>query len=129
MAYALRYAEELRSPAEYFADIKTTSINEESLALAKELIKRKTARFNPSKFTDQYESALRQMIDAKLKHLPLPDEQKPAQRGKVIDLMDALRRSVGSGHKKPPARATTARKSARRNVTEMPAHGKRRKSA
>ena len=129
MAYALRYAEELRSPAEYFADIKTTSINEESLALAKELIKRKTARFNPSKFTDQYEAALREMIDAKLKHLPLPEEQKPTQRGKVIDLMDALRRSVGSGDKKPPSRATTALKPARRNVTEMPAHGKRRKSA
>ena len=129
MGYALRYAEELRSPAEFFGEIKTRSINQESLALAKELIKRKTAKFDPSKFSDQYEAALREMIDAKMKHLPIPKEQKPAPRGKVIDLMDALRRSVGSDEKKPPARATDSRKSVKNNVTEMPARGKRRKSA
>ncbi|MFP5237476.1 MAG: Ku protein [Acidobacteriota bacterium] len=107
MGYTLRYAAELRNPAEYFSGIRTPDINEESLDLAKELIKRKTAAFDPRKFTDQYEAALRELVDAKLKHLPLPQEQKPAPRGKVVDLMDALRRSVGpSAEKKPPARAT-----------------------
>jgi len=129
MAYALRYAAELRSPAEYFAEIKTPAVNEESLALAKELIQRKAAKFDPSKFTDQYESALREMIDAKLKHLPVPEEEKPAPRGKVIDLMDALRRSVDSGERKPPVRAAGQRKSSSSKVTEMPARAKRRKSA
>lgn len=129
MAYALRYGAELRSPAEYFAGIKTPAVNEESLALAKELIQRKSAKFDPSKFTDQYEAALREMIDAKLKHLPVPEEEKPAPRGKVIDLMDALRRSVGSGEKKPPLRAASGRKSSQSKVTEMPARPKRRKSA
>lgn len=110
MAYTLRYAAELRGTAEYFSGIKTMAINEESLSLAKELIQRKSGKFDPSKFTDNYEIALRELIDAKLKHLPVPEEQKPAPRGKVIDLMDALRRSIGpSSEKKPPARATAAK--------------------
>jgi DNA end-binding protein Ku len=129
MGYALRYAEELRNPAEFFEGIKTPRINEESLALAKELIERKSAKFNPSKFTDEYEAALREMIDAKLKHLPMPKEEKPASRGKVINLMDALRKSVEAGDKRPPAHATNSRKSSKHGVIEMPARAKRRKSA
>lgn len=132
MAYALRYAEELRSATEYFAGIKTPKVNEDSLELAKELIQRKSEKFEPEQFKDQYEAALREMIEAKMKHLPVPEEQMPAPRGKVIDLMDALRKSVGSGEKKPPARATASKKSARQGVTEMPkARGadKRRRSA
>jgi DNA end-binding protein Ku len=133
MAYALRYADELRDPKEYFVGIKTPAMNEESLALAKELIKRKSASFDPSKFTDQYEAALREMIDSKLKHLPLAETQEPVPRGKVINLMDALRRSVGPGEQRPPVRATAPRKSAKHSVTEMPTRTrsaeKRRKSA
>jgi DNA end-binding protein Ku len=129
MGYALRYVEELRDPAKFFDDIKRPRINEESLALAKELIERKSAKFDPSKFTDQYEAALREMIDAKLKHLPMPKEEKPAARGKVINLMDALRKSVEAGEKRPPARATSPRRTAKHRVIEMPARGKRRKSA
>lgn len=134
MGYALRYAAELRSPAEYFTGIKTPPIHEDSLALAKELIQRKTATFDPSNFTDQYEAALREMIDAKLKHLPAPAEQKPAPRGKVIDLMDALRRSVGSGgEKKPPERAAASKgKPAKHGLSVVPrtrSSAKRRKTA
>lgn len=135
MGYALRYAAELRNPAEYLAGIRTPEVNAESLALAKELIQRKTAKFEPKKFTDQYEAALREMIEAKMKHLPVPEEHKPAPRGKVVDLMDALRRSVGnSGEKKPPARATASRagaKSTKNSVAVMPHKGadKRRKTA
>lgn len=137
MAYALRYAEELRKPEEYFAGIKTPAVNEESLELAKELIRRKTAKFEPEKFKDQYEAALHELIEAKLKHLPIPTEHKPAPRGKVVDLMEALRRSVepASGEKKPPARATVGKNKAGKHagVTVMPSHGrsteKRRKSA
>ncbi len=129
MGYALRYAEELRNPAEFFEGIKTPKVKEESLGLAKELIERKSAKFNPSKFTDQYEAALREMIDAKLKHLPTPKEEKPAARGKVINLMDALRKSVEAGDRRPPARATSSRKTSKHGVIEMPARAKRRKSA
>ena len=126
MGYELRYAEELRDPKEYFEGIKTPAVNEESLDLAKELIKRRSAGFDPKKFTDEYEAALRAMVEAKLKNLPLPEEKKAEPGGKVVNLMDALRRSVGSEEKKP---RTASSKPAKGNVTEMPKRGKRRKSA
>jgi len=112
MAYTLRYAEELRNPAEYFGEMKNPGIDDEQLSLAKELIQRRAGKFDPKKFTDTYEAALRELVQAKLKHLPLPLEEKPAPRAKVINLMDALRRSVqGQEENKPPAHA--AHKSAR----------------
>ena len=98
MAYIMRYAAELRSPVEYFRDIKPVSVSEDSLGLAKELIKRKATPFDPSKFVDGYEVAVKELVDAKLKHLPVPQEEAPAPaRGNVINLMDALRKSIGGG--------------------------------
>jgi DNA end-binding protein Ku len=137
MAYTLRYAEELRKPADYFADVKKPRIDDEQLSLAKELIQRKAGKFDPKKFTDNYEAALRELVEAKLKHLPLPVEEKPARRGKVINLMDALRRSVeGQEGKKAPARDTAHKPAARTRkhglhvVQSRSRHAeKRRKSA
>lgn len=107
MAYTLRFSEELRSAAEYFEGIKSQKVDRDQLSLAKELIKRKSTTFEPAKFTDNYETALRELIDAKLKHVALPKQRDDQPRGKVINLMDALRRSVGeqSGRKKPVVRA------------------------
>jgi DNA end-binding protein Ku len=109
MGYTMRYQEELRDPAEYFKDIKKVAVNEDSLELAMELIKRKAAKFDPSKFKDQYEAAVRELVEAKVKHAPLPTEEAEAPRkAQVINLMDALRKSVGgketestAGRKKP----------------------------
>jgi DNA end-binding protein Ku len=95
-AYTMRYAEELRKPASYFADIKKTSVEADQLSLAKELIKRKTAKFDPEKFTDQYEAAVRELVEAKIQHLPIPQEEPVRKTAKVINLMDALRKSVQS---------------------------------
>jgi len=114
MAYTMRYQEELRKPAEYFSDIKKVKVDEDSLDLAESLIKKRTAKFDPSKFTDGYEIALKELVEAKIKHLPVPkDEAVEPARGKVINLMDALRKSVqgsesapAAGKKKPPMRET-----------------------
>ena len=95
-AYTMRYAEELRKPASYFADIKKTTVEADQLSLAKELIKRKTAKFDPEKFADQYEAALRELVEAKIQHLPVPQEEPVRKTAKVINLMDALRKSVQS---------------------------------
>jgi DNA end-binding protein Ku len=112
-AYTLRYAEELRKPASYFADIKKTNIEADQLSLAKELIKRKVAKFDPEKFTDQYEAALRELVEAKMKHLPVPQDEPVRKSAKVINLMDALRKSVAGDRapaaaKKPVQKAGTA---------------------
>jgi DNA end-binding protein Ku len=98
MAYTLRYAAELRDPAEYFKDVKKVAVSEDSLDLAKELIKRKASKFDPEKFVDGYEAAVKELVEAKLQHAPVPKDEAPAPaRGKVINLMDALRKSVGGG--------------------------------
>jgi DNA end-binding protein Ku len=94
MAYTMRYAEELRDPAKYFGDIKKVAVDEDQLSLAKELIKRKAAKFVPEKFKDEYEAALREMIEAKVKHAPIPRDEPAPKSAKVINLMDALRKSV-----------------------------------
>ena len=116
MAYTMRYQEELRKPAEYFRDIKAVRIDDDSLQLAETLINKRTAKFDPSKFADGYEAALKELVDAKLKHLPIPKDEAPvAPRGKVISLMDALRDSLkksesapASGKKKPPMQEPAA---------------------
>ncbi len=105
MAYTMRYAAELRKADDYFRDVKKSSIDEDSLGLAKELIKRKAAPFAPEKFVDGYEVAVKELVDAKLQHLPVPqDEEAPAPtRGKVVNLMDALRSSLGNKAAAPAA--------------------------
>ena len=95
MAYTMRYAAELRDPADYFRDVKQMTIEPDSLSLAKELITRKAAKFDPSKFVDGYEVAVKELVEAKLQHAPIPKDEAPAPaRSNVINLMDALRKSV-----------------------------------
>ena len=114
MAYILRYASELRDSAQYFGDIKHVAIDQDQLALAKELIKRKTAPFKAVAFQDEYETALRAMVEAKVKHVPLPKGQPQVKSTKVVNLMNALRKSVegGSAEKFPvkPRKASASGK-------------------
>jgi DNA end-binding protein Ku len=113
MAYTMRYAQELRKPAEYFGDIKKVKVDEDSLELAESLIKKRSAKFDPSKFTDGYEIALKELVEAKLKHAPIPQDEAPAlTRGKVINLMDALRKSVQGNDAAVPAASSKKKPSA-----------------
>src|SRR5215472_17389485 len=128
MAYTLRYSAELRKPAEYFADIKHMSIDKESLDLAKELIKRRSSKFDPEKFVDGYEVAVKELVEAKLKHLPIPkDEEVAPPRGKGINLMDALRKSVTSGAKseEAPAKRTAKKPAAEKKPVSITAGTKK----
>ena len=113
MAYTLRYPNELRKQSDYFRDVNGLEISEESLELAESLINKKSAKFDLSKFEDGYEVAVRKLVDAKVRHLPVPkDEVTQPRRGNVVNLMDALRKSVNSAEpgrskKKPVASAKT----------------------
>lgn len=97
MAYTMRYAEELRDASEYFHNIKPVAIDKDQLSLAKELIDRKAGHFDPARYTDEYETALRAMVEAKIKHLPIPKDAPARKSAKVINLMDALRKSIQAG--------------------------------
>lgn len=130
IAYTMRYAEELRKPGSYFADIKKPVIDSDQLSMAKELIKRKTAKFAPEKFTDQYEAALREMVEAKIKHMPIPQDEPAPKSGKVINLMDALRKSVQGDKAAPEKKTPQKAASAGAGITLVKASkGGKRKSA
>jgi DNA end-binding protein Ku len=92
----LRFADEVREAAPFFADADDARPDPELLNLARELIARKTAPFDPERFHDHYTEALRDLIDAKAKHRkPVSvDESEPSGGARIIDLVDALKRSV-----------------------------------
>jgi DNA end-binding protein Ku len=94
MAYTMRYAEELRDPEEYFGSIKRVAIDDDQFKLATQLIQQKSSAFDPGEFKDEYEAALRAMVEAKVKHLPAPRSAPVVKSNKVVSLMDALRKSV-----------------------------------
>jgi DNA end-binding protein Ku len=109
MAYTLRYQSELRNQSDYFRDIKAATINPDSLELAEALIAKRSSKFDIGKFEDGYEVAVKELVDAKIKHLPVPKGEEPKRPvAKVINLMDALRQSVAGDKpasrpaKKPP---------------------------
>jgi DNA end-binding protein Ku len=96
MLYILRFEDELRDPAEYFGKIAAVKQNGAQLALAKQLIKTYTRPLELDKFTDNYEAAVRELVEAKLANKPLPKKQPAKTRGKVVDLMSALRQSLAT---------------------------------
>jgi DNA end-binding protein Ku len=111
MGYTLRYQNELRNQRDYFRDIKEVKIDEDSLEMAEALIAKRSARFDLSKFEDGYEVAVKELVDAKVNHLPIPKDEAPQVRsGKVINLMDALRKSLGSDTKASPKKPVASAK-------------------
>ena len=93
MATALRYRTEVRDEADYFDDIPATKVPADMLKLAIHILDSKKAHFDPKKFEDRYEDALVDLIKAKQAGKPLPKAPE-ARPSNVINLMDALRRSV-----------------------------------
>ena len=112
----LRFDYEVRDEKDYFADIPAPRIDRDMVELAAHIIDSKATRFDPGKFKDEYETALRKLVQRKAKgHTIAPPE--PAEKpGNVIDLMEALRRSVGGGAKPKSSRARARRKLRRRKA-------------
>lgn len=100
----LRNPNEVRSTAEYFGSIPDSKPEKEMLELATKLIEQKVTHFDPKAYEDRYEVALMQMIREKLKgHKPII--ASAPERGNVINLMDALKASLGDA--KPAAKSKT----------------------
>jgi len=106
----LRYPYEVRNAAEYFEDIEDVKIPAEMLKLAEHILDSKAADFDPSKFVDRYESALTQLLKQKQAGIAPKEGPAPVTPARVINLMDALRRSIEGEQPKKPAAATAARR-------------------
>jgi DNA end-binding protein Ku len=73
IGYTLRYTSEVRSQSDYFRDIKPVEIGDESLELAESLIAKRSAKLDMAKFEDGYEIALKELVQAKINHLPVTE--------------------------------------------------------
>jgi DNA end-binding protein Ku len=96
----------VRSEKEYFDDIQDVKVTKDMLDLAKHIVEQKSASFEPDQFEDRYESALVDLINQKRNGLPAAAKAAPKSGGNVINLMDALKRSLAS-EKQTPAKANT----------------------
>ena len=111
----LRYEDEVRKAQSYFKDIPTAKPGKDMLDLAKTLIDQKTAPFDAGEFHDRYVEALEELIAKKRKAKGkkiLEDVEEPevARGSNVIDLMAALKKSVGGKEEKPAAKKAPAKK-------------------
>jgi DNA end-binding protein Ku len=111
MGTLLRYPYEVRDEKEYFDDIPNLKIGKDMMDLAKHIVETKSGHFEPEQFEDHYEAALKELIEKKSKGIKIeaPRERAPA---KVINLMDALRRSVKE--ERQPGRKQQAKRSKKR---------------
>ena len=103
--HTLADTREITAPDTLFADISDDPADTEMVALAVQLIDRQTAKFDPGDMQDRYEARLREVIDAKVagEEIQAPDEGED-EPGNVVDLMSALRKSLGE-EKKPKKKA------------------------
>ncbi len=129
----LRYADEVNKAASYFRDIADSDPDDEVLDLATTLIDKKTGKFDASDFHDRYVEALKELIERKKKgktlNLDEEKDEKAPSGSNVVDLMAALKKSIGDGGgkakssttkkapaKKAPARKTPAKTAARKRA-------------
>lgn len=123
LAYTLRSHDEVREPATFFDDIPDVEADKQMVAIAEKIIEQQSGPFDPSEFNDRYEEALRDLIEQKKKGKGRVVAVEEPQDTNVVDLMDALRKSLGQSggeRRKPAARkappkkapAKTARKKA-----------------
>jgi DNA end-binding protein Ku len=107
MGTTLLYPYEIRGEESVFEEIPDLKLPDQMVGLAEEIIDRMTGKFEPEKFEDRYENAMIELIRSKQAGLPTKVEKAPARTANVVNLMDALRRSVegdqGGKRKAKPA--------------------------
>jgi DNA end-binding protein Ku len=96
MATTLHYDYEVRDGDTYFGEIGDTKVTSEMLDLASHIIDTKKGTFDPSVFKDRYQDALVDLIRAKRAGRPPPAPHTDKPSGNVINLMDALRKSIAN---------------------------------
>jgi DNA end-binding protein Ku len=143
----LRYPYEVRSEGEYFDEIQDVKVTKDMLDLARHIVNSKSGQFQPDRFEDHYEAALIDLINQKRAGKAITPKERPKGEN-VVDLMEALRRSVGGASstetktaKKPAKKQKRAsgqkemlmpisgKKQAKETVARKPVTGRQRKTA
>ncbi|MGN6570389.1 MAG: Ku protein [Pseudolabrys sp.] len=125
MGMTLRYPYEVRGEKDYFDDIPDESVPKDMLELATHIVQSKAGHFKPDKFEDHYETALRDLIKRKQDGKPI-EKTKEREPAKVIDLMEALRKSAGkeAPSRRSSRRTTTHRRTAKKASRSTARHRK-----
>lgn len=126
MLETLRYADEVQKADKFFSDLPKGEADKELIGLAEELIEKKADKFNPAAFKDSFTVAVKELIDAKLEKRPPKEIEEPQQTAQVIDLMEALKRSV-KGREAPNARKSSKARS--RSRSKSAKRGSKRRAA
>lgn len=106
LLHTMFYPEEVREVPEFRRD-ESVSVKPQEIQLAEKLVEGLAAEFDPSKYHDEYQTRVKQMIEAKREGQPV-EAGAPKKRAPVIDLMQALQKSLGEVQRKPAARAASA---------------------
>ena len=128
LGITLRYPYEVRKQSDYFDDIPNEKIPKDMLELASHIVKSKAGHFHPDKFEDQYEDALKELLQKKQagEKIEVPKGREPA---KVVSLMDALRRSVDAERDGGEGRRGQRDAAARHRAPKKAARSSSRKKA
>ena len=126
---AMRYKDEIRKADPYFEDIETGHPSKEELQLAEQLIKQKSSKFDAGKYHDHYREALKELIDSKIENREPEYEEEEAPRGKVINLMDALKKSLNQNETAASGKKSASRPKAKgKTKAKTPARKPKAKS-
>jgi DNA end-binding protein Ku len=125
----LRYPYEVRDAKDYFDEIPDIKVAPDMLKLAEYILQSKEGDFDPSEFVDHYEEAVVEMLRKKQAGIPATKEQPSTRPQNVVNLMDALRRSIQEEKRAPaPAKKGRKRVEGQREML-LPILGKRGKEA
>jgi DNA end-binding protein Ku len=122
----------VRDEKEYFDDIQDVKVTKDMLDLAKHIVEKKSAPFEPENFQDHYEAALVDLINKKRAGVRIPAKAVPKTGDNVISLMDALKRSLTSEGASAPTTKPKAGKRPKKRIEGqremlLPISGKRPK--
>jgi DNA end-binding protein Ku len=129
LGITLRYPYEVRGEHEYFDDIRDPKISKDMIELASHILDSKAAHFEPSKFRDQYENALKTLVRRKAAGKPVKVAEREEKPSNVISLMDALQQSLKGRRTAKRSTQSSPRRSAHRTTKKTHRSAARQRKA
>ncbi len=124
----LRYPYEVRDETDYFDDIKSPKISKDMIELATHILDSKASHFDPGKFKDEYETALKTLVKRKAAGKPIKIAAKEDKPDNVINLMDALKASIAGGKDSGKSSGKASKRAKSESKSERP-HATRKRPA